>query len=352
MKFRFRENVERLKGYVPGFQPRDATVIKLNTNENPYPVSPRVLAAIGKMNEEQLRRYPPVYWDDFREAVSEVFGFDPEMVFCSNGGDEILTVLVRCCCEKDRALAYPVPTYTLYRELAKIQDCPVVEVPFENFERVPKGLAEAGAALTILCNPNAPTGTMISIDRVADLAASVKGVLLIDEAYVDFAESDCLSLVEDFDNVVVLRSLSKGYSLAGMRLGFAVGSPRIIDAMCKVKDSYNLNCVAQVAAAAALRDQEHFYGNVDKVLAERTKLTAALRAMGLKLRNSQTNFLLVEFVSPTASEVYAKLLDKYIYVRYFDEDGLRDKLRITVGTTAENDALLVTLKDILANHGG
>ena len=201
---------------------------------------------------DALRKYPLVYWDEFRKVAAKVHGVGPEMVVCGNGADELLTMLVRCCCDSERSLAYPVPTYSLYTVLADIQPCPVKEVPFGGDYQIPHGLSQAGGALTILCNPNAPTGTFVSVDKVAELAGAVDGVLAVDEAYVDFAEDNCLRLLKDFDNVVVLRTMSKGYSLAGMRFGYAMGAKRIVDAMIKVKDSYNVDVATQAAAVAAL----------------------------------------------------------------------------------------------------
>jgi len=347
VSFRFRENIERMEGYVPGFQPSGESVIKINTNENPYPGSPKVFAALAQLDGEALRKYPPVYWDSFREAAAKVHGIEPDMIVGGNGGDELLTMLVRCCCDKDRALAYPVPTYSLYPILAAIQDCPVVEVAFGGDYQLPAELGRTGASLTILCNPNAPTGTFIEPGEVAKLARQVAGVLAIDEAYVDFAEDNCLELVKEFDNVVVLRSMSKGYSLAGMRFGYAVGSGRIVEAMIKVKDSYNVNIATQVAATAAIKDQVYFQENVGKVKKQRERLIEELSEIGFEVGRSQANFLLVRIEKVSAREVYEKLVQREIYIRYFDQEGLNDKLRITVGTAQQNDALLKALREIV-----
>jgi histidinol-phosphate aminotransferase len=269
------------------------------------------------------------------------------MIVCGNGADELLAILVRCCCDSERPLAYPVPTYSLYPVLAQIQQCPVKEIPFGDDYQIPQGLARAGGALTILCNPNAPTGTFASVDKVAELAGAVDGVLAVDEAYVDFAQDNCLRLLKDFDNLVILRTMSKGYSLAGMRFGYALGSQRIAEAMIKVKDSYNVNAATQAAAVAALSDQEHFLANVEKIVAERSRLSRELRKMGFESGDSRSNFLWVRIASPSAKEVYEKLIERNVYVRYFDKPGLNDKLRITVGTGRENDALLAALRHII-----
>ena len=213
----FRDNVERAAGYVPGFQPVVTDVVKLNTNENPYPPSPQVIAALAAVRPEQLRRYPDPLGQVFRNAAAQVNGVEPDNIMCCNGGDDLLTMAIRAFCDESRPVAYPVPTYSLYPVLAKLQNCEAIEVPFDEAFGLPAELARTGAALTIVCNPNAPTGTWIDIQELASLAARLSSVLLIDEAYVDFAERDCAALAAERDNVIVLRSLSKGYSLAGLR---------------------------------------------------------------------------------------------------------------------------------------
>ena len=349
LSFSFRQNIERMRGYEPGYQPSGTDVIKLNTNENPYPPAPEVARAIVQVAEDTslLRRYPKVLWDDFRQAAAEVLAVEPEMIVCGNGGDELLTMLARCCCDEGRPMAYPVPTYTLYPVLADIQGCRAIEVAFaENF-RIPEALTKAGASLTILCNPNAPTGTFVAVEDVAQLAGRVNGVLAVDEAYVDFAEDNCLRLLKDFDNVVVLRSMSKGYSLAGMRFGYAVASARIVEAMIKVKDSYNVSVVTQAAATAAIRSGGYYRANVQKIIVQRKRLTAELGKLGFCVQPSHSNFVLARIDRPAAAVVYERLAEKGIFVRYFDSDGLRDKLRITVGTSEQNDALLQELAAIV-----
>jgi histidinol-phosphate aminotransferase len=348
LAFGFRENVEQMKGYVPGYQPRGDSVIKINTNENPYPPSPKVFEALARLDGEVLRRYPPVLWDDFRATAARVHDVEPEMIICGNGGDELLTMLVRCCCDEDRSLAYPIPTYSLYPVLAEIQDAPVIEMDWGENYSIPDGLFKTNAALTILCNPNAPTGTLVAKEEVQKLARTLDGVLVVDEAYVDFAESNCLSLVKECDNVLILRSLSKGYSLAGMRFGYGIAPRRIIETMIKVKDSYNVNIATQAAATAALADQEYFRRTVGKVIAEREKLTAALRELGFEAGQSQSNFVLARITDPPARDIYEKLTQRDIYIRYFEKAGLQDKLRITVGTPEQMDVLLEALREIIS----
>ena len=349
----FRDNVERIAGYTPGFQPKATDVVKLNTNENPYPPSPEVMRTLAAMGPEQLRRYPDPVGNAFRQAAADLHGVTPDHIMCCNGGDDLLSIAIRACCDKGRPLAYPVPTYSLYPVLANLEDCPVVEVPFDAEYNLPAKLAQTGAALTIVCNPNAPTGTFIEIEELASLADELKGVLLIDEAYVDFATRDAVSLVKELDNVILLRSLSKGYSLAGLRFGYGIASPNLIAGLLKVKDSYNVDAVSIALATAAIKDQVHFRANVEKVKADRQTLAKQLKRLGFEVGESCTNFLLVRVgarhASPLpAGQIHEELAQRNVYVRYFDMPGLDDKLRISVGTPQQNQRLLTALQEILS----
>jgi len=270
---------------------------------------------------------------------------------CCNGGDELLSIAFRAFCDKNRPVAYPVPTYSLYPVLAGLQNCRAIEVPFDSEFNLPAKLAGAGAALTIVCNPNAPTGTFIDVDELASFADELDGALLIDEAYVDFAEADCINLVKDLDNVIILRSMSKGYGLAGLRFGYAIAQPDLIAGLMKVKDSYNVDALAIALAAAAIKDQKYFKENVEKVKKERKRLTERLRELNFEVPESSANFVLAAGRNCNASEIYDKLVQRNIYVRFFDLPAIDDKLRITVGTSEQNDRLILALKEILSSKG-
>jgi len=344
----FRANIEMLDGYVPGEQPTDPRVVKLNTNENPYPPSPRVIEAITGVTAEQLRRYPPPLGDAFRQAAAEVFGLKPEMIVCGNGMDELLNMTVRALSGPEAKLVYPTPTYTLYAVLAAVQASLVGEVPFGPRYELPfDALVEAGGRATYLCNPNSPSGTWVPPDQVAELARKVRGVLVVDEAYVDFSEANCLPLATQLPNVLVLRTLSKGYSLAGLRFGFAVGQPHLIEGLIKVKDSYNVDAISLVAATAAIRDQEYARRNWQRVREERERVIAALRALGMDVLPSQSNFVLATITQPSAESVYRALKARNILVRYFKQPRLTDSLRITIGTPEQNDTLLGALRELV-----
>jgi len=344
----FRENIEKMAGYEPGFQPKSVDVVKLNTNENPYSPSPKVLEAIKNIMPEQLRRYPQPEADTFRNAAAEIFDIKSENIICTNGGDELLNMAIRAFCDENRPVAYPTPTYSLYPVLAQMQNCPAVEIPFDDEFNLPSKLAAAGAALTIVCNPNAPSGTFIPKQELAQLAEEIKGVLLIDEAYVDFARDSCLELVKNFKNVIILRSMSKGYSLAGMRFGFGIADKDLIDGLMKVKDSYNVDAIAIAAATAAIKDQKYFKQNIEKIKCERKKLSDELTRLGFGVLKSESNFVLAKYTAIRAIDIYEKLKEKNIYVRYWAYPQIKDKLRITVGTAEQNDKLIGALKEILA----
>ena len=345
----FRSTIDTLQPYVPGRQPVVETrVIKLNTNENPYPPSPRALDVLGPLDADRLRRYPHPLSDEFRQAVAEVLAVDPTWVLPGNGSDDLLTMLVRAVAGPGRAIVYPTPTYVLYRTLAEIQDAPVVEVPFDDRFALPvEQLLAAQGTLTFVANPNSPSGTAVPPERLSALAAALDGLLVVDEAYVAFADDDALALVRHHANVVILRTLSKSHALAGLRLGFAVGQPAVIAGLAKVKDSYNVGAIAARVGAAAIRDVEHTRRVVARIKASRARLAAALETLGCRVWPSQANFLLVRPPAGDAGRVYRELEARGILVRYFGETSLSDALRITVGTEDDHAALVEALRAIL-----
>ncbi|MBW8015364.1 MAG: histidinol-phosphate transaminase [Planctomycetes bacterium] len=346
----FRKIIDDMDGYVPGFQPVGTDVVKLNTNENPYPPSPQAVEAIRNFDTTALKRYPQPLADSFCKAAADVLDVEPDNILCTNGGDDLLTICFRSFCDENRHAAFPGPTYSLYPVLAKLQNCKTEEIPFaEDYSLPADKLVESGAAMVIVCNPNAPSGSFIDIAEIKKLADRLKdkSILLVDEAYIDFAESNCVSLIKECGNVIILRSMSKGYSLAGLRFGYAIAPKEIIAGMRKVKDSYNVDAIAIAAATAAIWDQGYFRENAEKVKAQRSLLTAALREMGFQVLDSQSNFILARCINSDASKVYDALAAQNIYVRYFKLAGLDDKLRISIGTKEQNEKLIQALKKIL-----
>ncbi len=345
----FRDTIEKMDGYTPGFQPKNPDAVKLNTNENPYPSSPKVLEAVRSIADYQLRRYPDPMGGAFRQAASEVFGFSEDCIICVNGGDELLNYAFRAFCDANRPAAWAEPTYSLYPVLAKLQECPAVMI--DRQADWLEELARINAAMTIVCNPNAPTGEFTDVEKIAALAKRLSGVLLIDEAYVDFSEDNALRLVKQFPNVVVLRSMSKGYSLAGLRAGLGFAQPKLIEGLVKVKDSYNIDAVAIQAAAAAVRDQSYHKQCVQKVKAERRRVIDRLRQLDFSVPDSAANFILAQCVKTRADVLFEKLAAQDIYVRYFRLPDLEDKLRISIGTPEQNNKLLAAIEVIINKKG-
>jgi len=351
----FRADIDVMEGYTPGYQPKGAGWVKLNTNENPYPPSPRVLDAIHKAAGEGLRKYPDPMADSFRQTAAELLDTSPDCILCGNGSDDLLNMAIRAFCAQGDPVAFPYPTYSLYVTLAQIQGARPVKVEFPADYRLPPELATTGAPLTILCNPNAPSGTAICPEQVARLGERLEGVLIVDEAYADFAAADCLNLHRRLGNLIIMRTMSKAYSLAGLRFGYALANPELIHGLSKVKDSYNVDSLAIAGATAAIRDQGHLRRNVARIKDTRRHLIAGLQDLGFECYPSQTNFVLTRPPEPfAAGELFQELFDRKILVRYFDEPRLDEWLRITVGSDEDIERLLSTLRNIItaARTGG
>ncbi len=328
---------------MPGIQPTDSGWLKLNTNENPYPPPPPLLKAIHNVAAEQLALYPPPLWDPVREKFARASGVKSEMVLVGNGSDELLSIITRCFVDKGDPLLVTEPTYSLYQVLADIQGAVIKKIKLGDDFSLPEELFEQSAPLTMISNPNPPAGTLYTAEEMARLAKSVDGILVIDEAYVDFARWNCLDLVTQYDNLIILRTLSKSFSLAGLRVGFAIAQKEIIDGMIKVKDSYNVNCLSQVAAAAAVDNRDYFEENIEKICRERKRLSTELEALGWRVFPSDANFILTEPEGIQAREVYEGLLERKILVRFFDRPGLDRYLRITIGTVQQSQQLLTAI---------
>lgn len=344
-----RAILDDVEGYVPGEQPDSRDVIKLNTNENPYPPSPKVMEALQDLGEDEVRKYPNPVSRKLREACAARYGFDgPEWVFAGNGMDEILAMALRSFVDPSQTVLSVYPTYTLYEVLAQLHGAQFTYLDLsENFE-LPAELFEANGALCFLPRPNAPTGVCATRDEVAQLCERFNGIVVIDEAYADFAGDNCLDFPKRFDNVIVTRTFSKSFSLAGMRLGLAFAHPDLIAEFMKTKDSYNVNAATQAAGFASVNDYAHMEANVAKIRATRERLRQALLEFGFDVPESQANFVLARRKeSPSARTIFEALKHQKIYVRYFDAPRLSESLRITVGTDSETDRLLEALRAIL-----
>lgn len=346
----FKPNIAAMAGYVPGEQPRGKGIIKLNANENPYPPSPRALKALRQASDASLRFYPEATSDRLRTEASRVYGVPADHIIAGNGSDELLTILMRSFVGTGDRVAYPTPTYSLYDVLIDIQGGVRAPVDYSADFSIPAALATQRAALTFLCNPNAPSGTLVRPQAIVRLAKSVKGILVVDEAYIDFAmasNASAIPLVGRLPNLVVLRTFSKSFSLAGLRIGLAFASKPLIDGMMKVKDSYNLNHLSAIAATAALQDLPWMERNVRRIQRTRTVLATALTKLGFDVYASETNFILARRPGTDMRAVQQALKRKKILIRHFDVPGLDDCLRFTIGTPAETAALVRQLRRTL-----
>jgi histidinol-phosphate aminotransferase len=339
------DRIRALDGYAPGEQPStDARVIKLNTNENPYQASPKVARAVEE-SLSQLHLYPDPMSDRLRRAAASLYGVRPENILVGNGSDELLSLSFRACTPDGGRVAFPVPTYSLYRTLAEIAGCEVVTAP--SLEgRVPPELIDADADIVFLCTPNSPLGYEITMSELENVAEHAAGLVVIDEAYVDFGGTTALRLVDRFDNVLVLRTLSKSFSLAGARVGLAFGEVDLIRELTKVKDSYNVSRLAQAAGQAALEDPDWMESNARRVVATRARVAAALGALGFFVRQSAGNFLWVECGASSGRAVYEGLRDRGILVRYFDAPPLSSGVRVSIGTDPDMDRFLTAIADV------
>jgi histidinol-phosphate aminotransferase len=323
MTFYFRPSVDAMTGYIPGEQPKPGTnIIKLNTNENPYPPSPDAIAVLRNLDSEWLRRYPDPYANEFRKAISEVLQVPVDWILVSNGSDDLLNLVVRACAERERKVVYPMPTYVLYRTLTDMQPAERIEIPYgEDYSLPFEELVAAKGAVTLIASPNSPSGHVVPLEDLRQLAARLSGVLVVDEAYVDFAETTALPL--------------------------GIAHPQLLSGLFKVKDSYNIDAIACLVGAAAMRDQAYKNECIQKVKASRIKLAADLKSLGFRLWDSQGNFFLTQPPQGNAEQLYLALKEQGILVRYFQQPGLADKLRITVGTDEQNQKLVEKLRDLV-----
>ena len=352
-----RDNVRRMAGYVYGEQPQDPGIVKLNTNENPYPPSPAVADAIRSFDAGTLRRYPPATADSLRRQVATRFGLSVDQVVVTNGGDEALRLAMTTFVDPGATFGTTEPGYSLCPVLANVQGCEVASAELTADWSLPDGFAAkmnaAGAKLTCVVNPHAPSGVLVDADTVAAVARELDGVLLVDEAYVDFVDPelrhDLTSLLADHDNLLLLRTLSKGHSLAGMRVGFLLGNTGLVEPiLTKTRDSYNVDTLAQVAAEAAFADHAYAERGWRAVQGERRRLTNGLVELGFTVPESQSNFVLAEAPpGQSARAVFLGLRQRGIVVRHFDTLRLANSLRITVGTASETDLLLTAVREIV-----
>ena len=339
-----------VEGYVPGEQPADPAVIKLNTNENPYPPSPKVVEALRGVDVAALRKYPDPVSLGLRTVCAERYGYaSPDWVIAGNGMDELLAMALRTFTDPGDTILTPYPTYSLYETLAKLHGAHCKTIDLSPDFQLTSEFFTTPARLCFLPRPNAPSGVAAPLAEMERLCTNFDGIVVIDEAYVDFADDSCLEFPKRFDNVIVMRTFSKSFSLAGQRLGVAVARPELIAEFMKTKDSYNLNAISQAVGIAAMQDYAYMESNVRKIRATRQRLADALKKLGFTVSPSQANFVLAQRDgTPSSAEIFHALREQNILVRYFDTPGLQNALRVSVGTDAEIDTLLERLREILA----
>jgi len=361
-----RPLVQALSPYVPGEQPKIQGLVKLNTNENPYPPSPKVLRAIQAAVDQRLRLYPNPTAQALREALANLHGCQADSVTIGNGSDEVLALAIRAFVEPSAGqpktpagaarstVQFFDPSYSLYPVLAETHGAKSNPVPLAGDFAIPsKAALKAGkrwnfnAALTLVTTPNAPSGRGYSLAELDALCAAQKGVVLLDEAYVDFAAGNAMSLALKHPHVLVARTFSKAYSLCFQRVGYAVGNPELIAAIDKVRDSYNVNGLGQIAALATLGDLPYYQKRFRQIIATRARLGAALEALGFQVLPSETNFLLAKPPGPPAEQWLQLLRARKILVRWFHYPSVRDYIRVTIGADSEADALIRAAKAIL-----
>ncbi len=345
-----RKNIAEMAGYVPGFQPADETAwIKLNTNENPYPPSPKVAEAImAEMGNagENLRKYPDAASRQARAAAADLYGFDPAWLIMANGSDELLNNLIRAFAAEGEEVGYVHPSYSYYATLAEIQGARVHTFGLTEDFRIADFPERYNGKIFFLTSPNAPLGCAFDNSYIEELAQRCAGMLVVDEAYVDFSDQTALELVKNYPNVVVTRTFSKSYALAGMRLGLAVAQPEVIAALDKIRDHYHLDRLALVAATAALQDQEYLTATLAKVRQTRDYFSAELRKLGYKVIPSHANFVFASPPDGNGERVYAALYKRKILLRYFSDPLLKHGLRISIGTAEEMETTLATMAEI------
>ena len=356
-----RDSIRRMTAYQWGEQPDSDDVLKLNTNENPYPPSPAAGQALADFDVTQLRRYPNATADALRRALANLHQLEIDNIVITHGGDEALRLALTTFVEPGSALGVVEPSYSLFPILAAVQGARTISVPLDDSWNLPRDFAqqlnEAGANLVCIVNPHAPSGTLMDVERISRLANDFNGVLLIDEAYVDFVEPalrhDLVRALPAFDNLLILRTFSKGYSLAGLRLGYLLGAASLIEPILnKTRDSYNIDQISQAIGCAAIADQPHAQDSWQKIRSARRQLRESLIELGFRVGSSQANFLLAEVPldMPVAAEaIYQALKRSGILIRHFNTPIMEDKLRITVGTPEQNERLIEALQAMISS---
>lgn len=352
MTAKWEDNIRRVEPYVPGEQPAVTPgMIKLNTNENPYPPSPSVVDAISAFDYEKLRLYPNTNAAKLVTALSEYYKVDESKIFVGVGSDDVLAMCFMTFFNSDKPILFPDITYSFYDVWAKLFGIPYEQPSLdENFRLVKEDYYKDNGGI-VIANPNAPTGVCEDIDFIEDiLQHNQDSIVIVDEAYVDFGGVSALSLIDKYDNLVVVQTFSKSRSMAGMRIGFCFANEKLINALKTVKFSYNsytMNLAAIEIGAAAVADREYFEERVNMIIGTRERTKEELRKLGFTFPDSKSNFIFAKHESAAAEDIMEALREKEIYVRHFNSDRIKDYLRITIGTDEQMEKMLTILKEYL-----
>ena len=347
----WNDTVKNLQPYVPGEQPKDMKYIKLNTNESPYPPSPKVLEAISKGNNGTLKLYPDPNVDNLRKTVAKYYNIDKDEVFVGNGSDEVLAFSFMTFFSSEKKVLFPDITYSFYKVYAKLLNLQTEIIPLDEEFNIPIEKLCRNIGGVVLANPNAPTSKAISVDDIKKILDFNKdNVVIVDEAYIDFGGTSVVSLIKDYDNLLVVQTLSKSRALAGLRVGFAFGSKELIEGLNRLKNSINSYTIDRIAiegAIAAFEDETYFKELTSKIIKTREETIEKLRNIGFKVMDSKSNFVFVSHEKVNAEELFKSLRKNGILVRYFNEPRINNFLRITIGTDEEMKTLIEVLKNIL-----
>ena len=354
MSKKWLENIRRVTPYTPGEQPKEAGVIKLNTNENPYPPAPGVLRAVRNVTEDSYRKYPDPVCRELIDAIAKEYGLDPAQVFVGVGSDDVLAMSFMTFFNSDRPILFPDITYSFYDVWAELLKIPYEQIPLDDELKIrPEDYTRPNGGV-IFPNPNAPTGALLDIESVERiLAANTDSIVIVDEAYIDFGGVSALPLLYKYPQLLVVQTFSKSRSLAGMRIGAAFGSRELIHYLNQVKfsfNSYTMDAVSLAAGKAAVEDVEWFERTRRMIMSTRERTAAKLRKLGFRFSDSAANFLFVTHPEVPAEELFTVLRENRIYVRYFRQKRIDNYLRITIGTDEEMDTLTEFLGTYLENR--
>lgn len=342
-----RPHLKSLQGYVPGIQPPSGKFIKLNTNENPYPPSSKAIAA-SQIDQHKFAKYPDPTASSFRRIAAQIHNTNPENILCGNGSDEILSLLIKLFIEPNDIVRWPHPTYMLYDILVRMAGGEPDPIPFEENWSLAGSFFQGNPKLIFLANPNSPSGTCFSLKELSTILSKSQCPVVVDEAYADFAEQSAADLLEEHPNLIVTRTLSKSYGLAGIRFGYVMASQKVIALLHAIRDSYNCDAISISVATAALMDQAWLKENIQKVNKTKVVLFNGLQELGFRCTKSEANFVWCQHPSGKDEWIFQELLKRQIVVRYLDYGSPWIGLRISVGTDQQNEILLDNLSKILS----